>query len=105
MRSLRTCDTVLVFFSCRKQRKISERCALNTFFSTSADISGYQNSSNPDLEVIKVFSCSTKLSMTFILLINVKTPTIVGVLTFISKRNPASESFKARKNIFKHFSF
>ena len=35
-------------------------------------------------EVIKLFSCSTQLSTKFILLINVKIPTIVGILTFIS---------------------
>ena len=50
--------------------------------------------------------CSTQLSMTFILLINVKMPTIVGILTFISMINTTSKSFKARKVIiFQHFSF
>ena len=39
------------------------------------------------IKVIKLFSCSTKLSTTFILLINVKMPTIVGILTFISMIN------------------
>ena len=34
-------------------------------------------------EVIKLFSCSAQLSLKFILLINVKMPTIVGILTFI----------------------
>ena len=29
----------------------------------------------PDLEVVKLFSCSTQLSMKFIMLINVKMPT------------------------------
>ena len=38
-------------------------------------------------EVIKHFSCSIQLSMKFILLINVKMPTIVGILTFISRIN------------------
>ena len=38
-------------------------------------------------EVIKLFSCSTQQSMKFILLINVKMPTIVGFLTFISRIN------------------
>ena len=41
-------------------------------------------SSTPGLEVIKLFSCSTQLSMKFFLLINVKMPTIVGILTFMS---------------------
>ena len=38
-------------------------------------------------EVIKLFSCSTQLSMKFFLLINVKMPTIVGILTFMSWKN------------------
>ena len=37
----------------------------------------------PGPEVIKLFSCSTQLITQFILLINVKMPTIVGILTFI----------------------
>ena len=40
----------------------------------------------PGPEVIKLFSCSTQLSMKFILLINIKM-TIVGILTFISRIN------------------
>ena len=38
-------------------------------------------------EVINFFSCSTQLSMKFFLLINVKMPTIVGILTFMSRKN------------------
>ena len=38
--------------------------------------------SKPDSEDIKLFSCSTQLSMNFFLLVNVKMPTIVGILTF-----------------------
>ena len=38
-------------------------------------------------EVIKLFSCSTQLRLKFILLINVKMPTIVGILTFMSRIN------------------
>ena len=60
-------------------------------------------------EVIKLFSCSTQLSTKstkFILLINVKMPTIVGILTFISKINTTSERLKSR-NFFicRYFSF
>ena len=51
------------------------------------------------LKVIKLFSCSTQLSAKFILLINVKMPTIVGILTFISRINTTSECLKAR-NVF-----
>ena len=44
----------------------------------------------------KKCSYSTQLSTKFILLINVKMPTIVGILTFISMINATSESHKAR---------
>ena len=45
------------------------------------------------LKIIKLFSCSTQLSMTFILLINVKMPTIVG-----SMINTAPE-FEIKNNL------
>ena len=38
-------------------------------------------------EVIKLFSCSTQLTMKFSLPIIVKMPTVVGILTFISRKN------------------
>ena len=41
----------------------------------------------PGPEVIKLFSCSTQLSMKFFPLINVKMPTIVGILTCMSGKN------------------
>ena len=58
------------------------------------------------LEVIKLFSCSTQLSMKFIMLISVKMPTMVGIFTFISMINTTSERLKAR-NFFicRYFSF
>ena len=34
-----------------------------------------------------LFSCSTQLSMKFFLHINIKMPTIVGILTFMSGKN------------------
>ena len=49
---------------------------------------------DPGPEVIKLFSSSTQLSTKFILLINVKMPTIVGILTFISMINTTSERHK-----------
>ena len=60
----------------------------------------------PGPEVIKLFSCSTRLSTKFILLINVKMPIIVGILTFIGLINTTSEKLKAR-NLFicRYFSF
>ena len=47
--------------------------------------SAHQN--HPGPEVIKLFSCSAQLRLKFILLINVKMPTIVGILTFIRRIN------------------
>ena len=54
----------------------------------------------------KTFSCSTQLSTKFILLINVKMPTIVGILTLISMIDTTAERLKAR-NFFicQYFSF
>ena len=40
-----------------------------------------------DPEVIKLFSCSTQLNMNFFLLVKVKMPTIVGILTFMIAKN------------------
>ena len=51
--------------------------------------------SSPGPEVIKLFSCSVQLSITFTMLINVKMPTIVGILTFMSMINTTPESLKA----------
>ena len=51
-------------------------------------------------------SFSTQLNIKFILLINVKMPTIGCILTFISMINTASESSKAREvNTFQQFTF
>ena len=57
-------------------------------------------------EVVKKVPCSTQLSTKFILLINVKMPTIIGILTFISMINATFERHKAR-NFFicRYFSF
>ena len=60
------------------------------------------NKSTPPIQirpgpvVIKLFSYSTQLSTKFILLINIKMPTIVGILTFISMINKTAERLKAR---------
>ena len=57
-------------------------------------------------EAIELFSCSTQLSTKFILLINVKMPTIIGILTFISMINTTSERLKARYFLIcRYFSF
>ena len=51
----------------------------------------------------KTFSCSNQLSMKFILLINVKMPTSIGISTFINRINATSERFKADKIYFSEF--
>ena len=54
----------------------------------------------------KTFLSSAQLIMKYVMLINVKMPTIVGILTFIRKINTIPESLKARKvSISPHFSF
>ena len=54
------------------------------------------NCLNPGSEVIKLFSSSTQMSTKFILLINIKMPTIVSILTFISMINTTSERQKSK---------
>ena len=51
----------------------------------------------PGPDVIKHFLYSPQLSIQFIMLIIVKMPTIVGILTIISMINTTPESLKARK--------
>ena len=41
----------------------------------------------PGPKGIKLFSCSTQLSMKIFLLINVKMPTTVGILTCMNRKN------------------
>ena len=55
----------------------------------------------------KAFSCSNQLSMKFILVKNVKMPTIVAILTFISRIYTTSQIFIVARNIFifRYFSF
>ena len=50
-------------------------------------------------EVIKLFSCSTQLSMKFFLLINVKMPAIVGILTFMSRKNTILGLSESKKKL------
>ena len=52
------------------------------------------------------FSCSTQLSMKFILLMNVKMPTNVGILTFISRIKYKIPEFNSKRNLnFQHYIF
>ena len=57
-------------------------------------------------ENLQLFSCSTQFGTKVILLIKVKMPTLVGILTFISMVNTTYERLKAR-NFFscRYFSF
>ena len=48
-------------------------------------------------EVIKLFSWATQLSIKFFLLINVKMPTIVGILTFMRGRIAFSAYLSLKK--------
>ena len=57
-------------------------------------------SGNPGPKFIKHFSCFTQMSRKFILLMNVKMPTIVVILTFISMINTISERLKVRNFFF-----
>ena len=52
----------------------------------------------PGPEVIKPFSCSTQLNMKFFLRINVKMPTIVGILTFRNGKNSIRGLSESEKN-------
>ena len=71
------------------------RIKLNLLYATSPGPEGY-----------KLFSYSTQLSRKFILLINVKMPLIVGIITFISMINTTSERLEARHFfICRYFSF
>ena len=47
-------------------------------------------------DVVNLFARSTLLSIKLILIINVKMPTVVGILTFISRINATSGRFKAK---------
>ena len=78
------CQVVQVIASCLPH----ERATLLDFESV------WQQSG---LELIKLFSCSTQLGMKFILLINVKMPTIVGILTFLSRIHTTSSCLRAGK--------
>ena len=51
-------------------------------------------------EVIQLFSCSSQMSMKISLLINVKMPTIVGILTFMIGKNSIPGLSEPEKNEF-----
>ena len=51
----------------------------------------------PGPEVIKLFSCSTQLSIKFFLFINVKMSTIVGILTIMNRKNSILDLSEPKK--------
>ena len=60
--------------------------------------------SRPGAEVITLFfSYSTQLHTDFIMLINIKRPTIVGILTIFNIINIISESWKEKNPLFSAF--
>ena len=61
----------------------SLKFSVRVYYLTGKALSGELSCWQPGFEVIKLFSCSTQLSMKFSLLINVKMPTVVGILTFM----------------------
>ena len=72
----------------QKQRRNGETsCDETALGETGNNVGMVRFHERPGPEVIKLFSCSTQLSMEFFLLINVKMPTIVGILTFMSGKN------------------
>ena len=55
---------------------------------------------NPGPEVINRILCFTQLSMKFLLIINVKMPTTVGILTFMSMKNSIKGLSEPKKTEF-----
>ena len=51
-------------------------------------------------EIIQLFSCSTQLNTKFILLINVKRPTLVGILTFVAWKIQHFRVWKEEQSVF-----
>ena len=68
------------------------------YFESENELKFYNLEARP--EIMKLFPCSTQLSTKFILLINVKMPTIVGILIFINIINTTSERLKAKKLLY-----
>ena len=84
-----------LLFVCFLVFKLS-RCCLTIVFVVPIAFVDFLFTCSLGPEVIKLFSCTTQLSTKLILLINVKMPRIVGILTFISRINTTSVRPKAR---------
>ena len=87
-------NEILYDYSGSQQISVSIRCGIHTTKSLQLQA------------LSKTLFILNSASMKFILLINVKMPTIVGILTFMSMINTTFNSLKARKVfICQHFSF
>ena len=88
--------------------KLSPKCRTKNWgmiYTNSGSFYFFLNWEGPIFSPKSGLGKSLQLSMKFILLINVKMPTIVGILTFMNKINTTSASFRARKIfIFQRFS-
>ena len=80
-------DIKLVNVSCTKQDFIFLRWSEYQTCQEKTCFIAYANTICPGSEVIKLFSCSPQMSMKFILLINVKMPTILPIFIFMSSLN------------------
>ena len=73
-------------------------CIGSTSFENCTRLSDYERSAQSGTEVIKNVSSSKQLSMEIILLINVKMPTIAGILTLMSRKNSNTDISEPEKS-------
>ena len=76
MKYFRACVGSFLVSSKIKRSKVTDYAALRLIYLRNSGASMVVEHGS---EVIKLSSCSTKLSMIFIMLINVKMPTVVGI--------------------------
>ena len=78
-------DICKFLLSCQVRSKMRDMISFICHQLWHEHLSSFRFSPRP--EVIKLFSCSTQLSIKFFLLINIKMPIIVGILRFMSRKN------------------
>ena len=71
----------------RGKQKVTKVVSLCEGIAENMEVYPFNLCKIPGPEVIKLFSCSTQLSMKLSLLINMKMPTNVGIFIFISGEN------------------
>ena len=70
------------------EKRIQSRAPKNWLSAMTGGTNGIRNEDRLLIpRLLKLFSCSAQLRLKFILLINVKMPTIVGILTLMSRIN------------------